>query len=239
MAVDPSSSLRLCRLHVWPNYPGLGFTLEQAPKGAPHIIRLVESNSPAAAGGLRIQDVVLQVNGEDVEGIEYEHVKRNIQEARDRKGLIELLVCDLTNYQKLKKNGIKFNTRSAIIMETPATIPAEYMNMQQRTPRTCQINLRPGDDSFGFEVANGEHDTGAYIQDVTPNSPAALAGLRKSDRIIEIDGKKVNSDLSASILDKLRKAKAKRTVRLFVADTDTYQYYRDNKMTLSSRAKTR
>ena len=46
-------NFRLCRLCGWSDYPTFGFDLTKE-SGALYVVRSVESNSPAAAGGLRI-----------------------------------------------------------------------------------------------------------------------------------------------------------------------------------------
>jgi S1-C subfamily serine protease len=40
----------------------------------PHLISLVESNSPAAAGGLKIWDVLIAINNKTVSNIDYAQV---------------------------------------------------------------------------------------------------------------------------------------------------------------------
>ncbi len=116
-------------------------------------------------------------------------------------------------------------------------MPIDYFNFPKHQPRTCNIRLGKSDTTFGFEVVNGENDVGAYIQEVFPNTPASDTSLRKSDRIIEIDDKFVDKDLSKSILEKLGKAKTKGAVKLYVVDTETYKYYQLNKIPLTSKGK--
>jgi C-terminal processing protease CtpA/Prc len=201
-------NFRLCQLCIWPNYGGLGFNLENAIS-PPHIIRTVESNSPAAAGGLKILDVVLAVNNQDVSGADYSLVTQAIKNARDTNGLIELLVIEKRYYQPLKDKGISFDPALAKRIKTPRTMPDDYRNFPKYTPRICEIRLSRNDQSFGFEVVNGIKDTGAFIQEVVPNSPAGRTTLRKSDRILEIDDKFVDNEPSKIILDRLFKAKKK------------------------------
>lgn len=229
-------NLRLCRLRVWPNFEGLGFNLEAASR-PPQIIRLVESNSPAAAGGLKILDVVLAVNQLDVTDANYDQVRDVIKRARDSNAPIDLLVMEQRFYQQLKKRNLPVNPATATVIETPAVMPNDYLNFVKHQPRTCTIRLNKSDPSFGFEVVNGENDIGAYIQEVFPNTPASTTLLRKSDRIIEIDDKFVDKDVSKSILEKLGKAKSKGAVKLYVVDTDTYKYYQLNKIPLPSKGK--
>jgi C-terminal processing protease CtpA/Prc len=231
-----NANVRLCRLRVWPNFEGLGFNLE-ASQRPPHIIRLVESNSPAAAGGLKILDVILAVNHQDVSESDYNQVKNAIKNARDSNAAIELLVVEQRFYQALKKKNLPIDPTSATTISTPTTMPIEYQNFPKHQPRTCNIRLNKSDSTFGFEVVNGENDVGAYIQEVFPNTPAANTSLRKSDRIIEVDDKFVDKDVSKSILEKLGKAKAKGAVKLYVVDTETYKHYQINKMSLSTKGK--
>ena len=237
-SADPlrNQNVRLCRLRVWPTFEGLGFNLE-ASQRPPHVIRLVESNSPAAAGGLKILDAILEVNQQDVSEAEYLQVRNAIKSARDSNGPIELLVIEQRIYQALKKKNIPVNRSSAIVINTPATMPAEYQNFPKHQPRSCTIRLNKSDPSFGFEAVNGENDMGAYIQEVFPNTPASATALRKSDRIIEVDDKMVDKDVSKSIMEKLGKAKSKGIVKLYVMDTDTYKHYQLNKISLSSKSK--
>lgn len=231
-----NANVRSCRLRVWPNFEGLGFNLE-ASNRPPHIIRLVESNSPAAAGGLKILDVVLSVNQEDVTNADYNQVRNAIRIARDSGGPIELRVIEQRFYQVLKKKNLPIGSIESMVIETPATMPNEYYNFPRHQPRTCMIRADRADASFGFEVVNGENDTGAYIQEVFPNTPASATPLRKSDRIIEVDDKLVDKDVSKSILEKLGKAKSKGAVKLYVMDTDTYKHYQLNKIPLASKSK--
>ncbi|CAF4673017.1 unnamed protein product, partial [Rotaria sp. Silwood2] len=140
---------RLCRLRLWSKFEGLGFHLEASPR-PPHIIRLVESNSPAAAGGLKILDVVLAVNQEDVSKADYDRVRNAIKTARDINIPIELLVVEQRFYQILKTRNISINSHIATIMNTPETMPSDYLNFPKHAPRTCYICLNETDTSFGF-----------------------------------------------------------------------------------------
>jgi C-terminal processing protease CtpA/Prc len=228
------ANFRRCRLCVWPSYDGLGFNLEKAVI-PPHIIRTVESNSPAVAGGLRILDLILAVNNQDVSAADYKTVTQAIKNARDSNDRIDLLVIEKCYYEQLRRHGISFNPGLARTIEAPATMPRDYINFPKYTPRTCEIRITKTDKSFGFEVVNGNKDIGAFIQEVFPNTPASKTSLRKSDRILEINNKFVDNKKSRSILEKLAKAKTKRSVKLYVVDTNTYRYFQENQIPLTSK----
>jgi hypothetical protein len=113
-------------------------------------------------------------------------------------------------------------------------MPKNYLNFPKNQPRECHIHLDKSDSSFGFEVVQGEDDVGAYIQEVFSNTPASKTSLRKSDRIIKINDKFVDRNESKSIREELNKAEAKGIVKLYVVDTETYEYYQANKIPLAS-----
>lgn len=228
------ANFRLCRLCSWPNYNGLGFNLENT-NPPPHIIRSIESNSPASAAGLRILDVLLAVNNQDVSAADYRTTSQAIRDAQTRNNRVELLVIERRFYVPFQSKGMVFNPNYARIMDTPPTMPREYENFVKYRPRTCEIQLNKNDESFGFEVVNGARDVGVWIQDVVPNSPAGRTVLRRCDRLLEVDGKFVDSEPSAMIFERLKKAKKKRVVKLYVVDTHTYKYFQERRVPLPSK----
>jgi hypothetical protein len=151
-----NANVRLCRLCLWPNFQGLGFDLVKSSQ-PPHHIGLVRSNSPAAAGGLKIRDVVLAVNQQNVSNADYDQVTDIIQTARDSNSYVELLVVEQHFYQELRKNKIAIDQSLARIIDTPPTMPFDYLNFPKHQPRTCDIRLNKSDTEFGFETVNGKN----------------------------------------------------------------------------------
>ncbi|CAF5037082.1 unnamed protein product, partial [Rotaria sp. Silwood1] len=220
---------RLCRLHLWADYNEFGFSLCERSQ-SPHIIYMVESNSPAMAGGLRIRDIILAINGKNVTNAHEKCIRKLITRARNSKSVVELLVCQEEIYAITRHKSKLHDLSIATRLETPTTIPVEYVEFARNPLRTCIIVLN-GDQnsSFGIATAHGQNDIGLYITYVVPNSLAALAGLRNSDRIIKIDGINVDKDKSKSIMNQIELAKMiNGAIELYVADTHAYKTYKDS-----------
>jgi C-terminal processing protease CtpA/Prc len=225
--------VRLCRLCLWSNFEGLGLHL-QPSTSPPHIINMIESNSPAAASGLRIWDIILSVNYHDMSQESYERVQKAIKVACNDVIYVDLLVVEKKYYKSLKSQNIDIDFTLATVITAPAKMPIDFAKFPKLIPRIYNLRLGQNDTAFGFNIANGENDVGAYIQTIYPDTPASDAGLRKSDRIIEINDRNVERRSGEYIDKKLRKAKAKGTIKLFVADTHTYEYYMKHNMKFSS-----
>ncbi|CAF4121313.1 unnamed protein product [Rotaria sp. Silwood2] len=229
-----NAKCRRCHLCLWSNYFGLGFTLAPALE-PPYIIESVESNSPAAAGGLRIRDIVLAVNDKNTFELSFDELKNIIQNARDAHGRIELLMIGPDFYETPNKSNEPINPRFVKTIKTPQTMPIDYQNFPKHQPRTCEMRLNRSDTSFGFQTVDPLTSVGMLIQEVYPNSPAANTSLRKCDRIIEIDDEFIDNVSSRTILEKLHTAQEEQHVKLYVVDTATYEFFQSNNIPLSSK----
>ena len=230
------ANLRACRLYAWSGFSGLGFDLK-TPATAPYEISLVESNSPAAAGGLKIGDIILTVNGKDIVKAKYTEFTEAIKKARAKKGPVELRVMEKRYYDDVVKQKVKINLKEARVIEAPQAQPADQANFPQQE-RICDIRLSDASQTFGFELVNGDKNIGVFIQEVSPNTPAAIAGLRKSDRVIRVDGELVDDKPSQISYDRIREARRNLAVKLLVMDTKTYKNYKKNGSVPSAPAAT-
>lgn len=53
-------------------------------------------------------------------------------------------------------------------------------------PRLC--HLKKGPNGYGFNLHSEKSRPGQFIRSVDPDSPAARAGLRPQDRLVEVRG---------------------------------------------------
>jgi serine protease Do len=209
-AVNAQSARREARAVVFPNaqtsYLGIGvadITAERAKalnlkedRGAE--VTSVEDDSPAAKAGLKEGDVILEFNGQAVQG--QAQLARLVQETpAGRQG--KLLISrggatqTLTATIGLKRGGpgalmgmrdVPFNMPEIRIPELP-DIPRVEMNLQSRRLGIVGEALDPEDQlSEFFGVKEG-----VLVKSVLKNSAAEKAGLKAGDVVVKVGDAKV------------------------------------------------
>ncbi|PAA61966.1 hypothetical protein BOX15_Mlig029045g1 [Macrostomum lignano] len=127
---------KLCSLRKWENYAGYGFNLhsEKGKKG--QFIGKVDPNSPADLGGLNIYDVLIEVNGINVEDASHNIVVGRVKSIPDR---VDLFVCDKETYSYCKENDIKLSSAMHNIDEhsTPARQPPVEERKKSSSPEAA------------------------------------------------------------------------------------------------------
>ena len=184
-------------------------------------VEKVIEGSPAQAAGLQNGDVIAKFNDDEITSVR--KLSRLIGEvAPDRQA--KLTVTRNGDNRELtvtlgKQPGPKFENGSFAItapgqtgrIEWPEMAPLPPLPPTRVTPRVRPVPSTPGFGSLmwsgsGRRIGVGvtsltkqlsEHfgvASGIMINNVRENSPAAKAGLRAGDIIVEVDGKKVDSD---------------------------------------------
>ena len=99
-------------------------------------------------------------------------------------------------------------------------------------PRLCVIRKWPDFQGYGFNLHAEKDKKGQYIGLVDADSPAEDAGLRKGDRIIEVNGDNIEDSSHTQVIQKI-KAGGEETA-LLVVDTDADEFYKNNGITITS-----
>jgi len=150
------------------------------PKGAK--ITRVFANSPAEAAGLREGDIIIAYDGEP------------ITNSRKLARLIEESPAGHQARVRILRDG-KEQELTATLASRSTTVPNEVARLQKiiadmgrnrRIGITTQPLTQQLADYFG--VAEGR---GLLVASVEANSPAARAGLKAGDVIVEADGEKI------------------------------------------------
>jgi C-terminal processing protease CtpA/Prc len=167
--------------------PFLGVGVEPAKEnGEGVVVKEVAPESPAAKAGLKTGDFILKVNGKDVPdvteflrkvGTYKPGDKLSVQIQRD--GLDKTITATL---------GQRLGAAPA----PPVVQPGLPKNLLLPQPQAAFLGVR-------IEPLTAENrkqlrvkaESGAVVKEVTPNSPAAQAGLEVKDVIVAVDGQAV------------------------------------------------
>ena len=114
---------RLCLLRKWPTFDGgFGFSLCDDLLNSTGSLKVknIIKNSPAEVGGLKINDILIEVNGEYVEYKSFFHLIEILKEAFNKQE-IELLVVTDEDAEWYRRKGISINSNFPNIQycETP------------------------------------------------------------------------------------------------------------------------
>jgi len=190
----------------------------QGPRGAE--ITLVDHDGPAGKAGLQPHDVILQVNGQNIESAE--DLRRKIRESSPgtsvnlsivRQGRPLTLTAKLANRADVERQAWQHMTGPD--QGTGDEAPLENIIVEHYTIETTPVPRSPSrGQSFIGTVLRSAPYTGATVETmspqlagffgappksgllvhgVEPNSPAALAGLRAGDVVLSVNATPVAS----------------------------------------------
>lgn len=163
---------RFCRLQRESREDQYGFDFKTLKSEGKHIATNVRDGYPAQKAGLRNGDYILEVNGRSIEGIEHEAVVNLI--FSNVKQVDLLVVEDLKGYRKVRKQQEKLMQQV-----TSSSIKRESSSFDVNRHR---IHLLPSYKGIGLHL---NYD--GVINYIEPSSPAELAGLRKDQKIVEVN----------------------------------------------------
>ncbi|MFG1243752.1 DegQ family serine endoprotease [Xanthobacter sp. V7C-4] len=162
------------------------------PRPTGVLVQHVVAHSPAAKAGLRLGDLIVAVEGQpidDPESLNYRFATRPIG------GKAALAV----------NRGGKEVSLVVVLEGAPETVPRDELVVRARSPFTgaTVVNLSP---AVAEELKVDANATGVVIYDVDDNSPAAAAGFKPGDVLVEVNGEKVarTRDLEQMVRTPLR-----------------------------------
>lgn len=103
------------------------------------------------------------------------------------------------------------------------------MSDQENKPRLCHLskwpdNIFPG---YGFNLHAEKGKAGQYIGKVDEGSPSEAAGLKESDRIVEVNGVNIGNENHQQVVTRIKAGGEE--VKLLVVDAETDRIYKENK----------
>jgi serine protease Do len=142
------------------------------------LVASVESGGPAAAAGLKPGDVILSVNGEEMD--DAEELVSVIGAAKPGSQIRLVLVRDSAKQEIAVTLG-QLTTGTATPQRGPAVEEGLGLTLSALTPEVAR--------QLGAEGSQG----GAVVTRVRPASPAAEAGVQTGDVVIEVNREPVRS----------------------------------------------
>ncbi len=177
-------------------------------------ITRVEENSPAATAGLKVGDVVVQYNGQHVEGIEqFSRFVRETPPGREvklaivRNGSPQTIVAKIGSRKGLGPEGFNFVMPKIEIPPMP-DIPSSVMMWHSGTLGIEAEPLR-GQLAEFFGVKQG-----VLVRSVGKNSAAEKAGVKAGDVILKVNDQNVATP--GEITGVLRSLEGNKTVPVVV-----------------------
>ena len=113
----------------------------------------------------------------------------------------------------------------------PSQDPTATLSHSYRA-RLCRLVANP--TGYEFNVHTERYRVGHYIGSVEARSPAATAGLRPDDRIIEVDGQNVETDSHDELIEKIARDRGEDQLILLVVDQKADEYFTEHDLELAA-----
>ncbi|KAM4609042.1 Na(+)/H(+) exchange regulatory cofactor NHE-RF3 [Polymixia lowei] len=198
---------------------GYGFSLRSVRGEQGLFMTQVTPGGVAEKAGVDVDDRLLEVNGENIEGSTHDGVVEKIKAAD---GSVVFLLVDKETDRHYQNKRIKIGAGLATIKHLP------------HKPRIAEMTKGP--DGYGYLLREEPNKTGMsmshFIKDIDSGSPAERAGLRDMDRLVAVDGQEVDCCSHQQVVDKIRQSGNK--CCLLVADEDTDKLYKMGGVSLMS-----
>ncbi|XP_043928063.1 Na(+)/H(+) exchange regulatory cofactor NHE-RF3 [Protopterus annectens] len=212
---------------------GYGFflRLERGRKG--HFIKDIDPGTPAEKAGLKDDDRLVAVNGDNVESTEHDDVVEKIRKCGNK---TKLLIVDKKADELFQKAGISpmvyWNevqepSPDYVMTEVP---PYPEEDQMKYKPKLCFLEKSPV--GYGFHMNAIRGTLGQFIKEVSKGSPAEKAGLEDDDIVVEVNGVNVENMAHEDAVLEVRKTKGK--LSMLVASKDAYNYFKANKIPITA-----
>ena len=145
----PIPSPRLCQLTKWPNCYGYGFNLTSERNRPGQFISSIDPESAAEAGGLKVGDRIVEVNGVNVSLENHKQVVARIKAVYDNTNLLVVdKACD--DYHRIHEIVVKSSLAHAVRLSDKVEIKREEEEgvLQQRNMLGLDVNMNKSETSY-------------------------------------------------------------------------------------------
>ncbi|MBN3308508.1 NHRF3 protein, partial [Amia calva] len=186
---------------------GFGFSLKSTKGYQGMFFTDVKPSGAAAKAGVRNNDRLIEINGENVEKSTHDQIVAKVKASG--KSVTFLVVDEETNTHFRNKN-LKLGASLATVKHLP------------HKPRIAEMTRGP--EGYGYYLRAEKKRPGHFIKDIDAGSPAEKAGLKDMDRLVAVNGEAVDSLVHDKVVEKIRECGNKCT--LLIVDEETDNIYR-------------
>ncbi|KAM3608289.1 uncharacterized protein V6R79_022650 [Siganus canaliculatus] len=186
--------------------PSFGFSIRSSGSKQGLFMTEVIPGSVAYKAGIRVNDRLVEINGENTEDYTHSQV---VEKIRQLGSSLMILVVDDETDEYYKNKRVTLGSWMATIEHLPLK------------PRMAEMNR--DSDGYGFLLKELPNQTGQYLQEIDSGSPAQRAGLKVMDRVVAVNGKEVDKCSHEQVVDMVRNGGNK--CCLVVVDKQTDQMF--------------
>uniref|UniRef100_A0A8C2KSW8 PDZ domain containing 3a n=1 Tax=Cyprinus carpio TaxID=7962 RepID=A0A8C2KSW8_CYPCA len=219
-------------LHLTQGPQGYGFLLRQEKLRSgrtAHVLREIDPCSPAETAGMEDGELVLAVNGEQVEDAEHEGVVSKIRQSGQQVTLTTISIPGRDYYTQLDISPLLFYEDNIPKREQFLKPPLPHQEGHQN-PRLCVLHKEGA--GFGFKLGCVQNKPGTYIGQVMTLSAGERAGLCEGDVVVEVDGQNVEEEYFDDVVRMIKEGAT--PLRLLVVEGLGYEKLRNARQTVSS-----
>ncbi len=239
-------AVRLCTLYRNDSASNIGFGVHTKPNQRTSIpkylrVSIVNFKSPAYLAGLDAGDLICEINGRSTLDMSHDESLYFIKSSYEVNNYVKLLVLSEFCYNWLREHDLLHTLRHD---HSSVFSYVDFLKANQKcVPRQCKVRiLIPQARSFGFKIetiptkpASSKQTYAHIIVMVERESSAYAAGLKKGDRILELNGINVEAENNEEVSDRIFEAyTSNKQLTLFVVDPDTDQYFKSKCIKLHS-----
>eukprot|EP00076_Gallus_gallus_P047087 XP_416669.4 Na(+)/H(+) exchange regulatory cofactor NHE-RF3 [Gallus gallus] len=210
---------------------GYGFYLRMEQNTGDHVIKDVDSKSPAAKAGLKDDDILVAVNSERVDALDHESVVGKIKQSEEK---TTLLVVDKETDAMYKLAQISPYSYYYKVQDPAPAKPEERVELHteqkvNHKPRVCKMVKGPS--GFGFNLNMVKNKPGLFINEVQKHGPADVAGVENNDVLVEVNGVNVMNEPYDNVVARIKESGNK--ITLLVCSKDAYKYFQDENIRIT------
>ncbi|XP_059417150.1 Na(+)/H(+) exchange regulatory cofactor NHE-RF3-like isoform X2 [Carassius carassius] len=194
---------------------GYGFYLRVEHGEDGQLIRALEMGGVAELAGLKDGDRIIRVNGTFVDSLEHSQVADLVRKS----GMsVTLHVLGEEAYKMAKANGVNLADPHSQSVQNQPTMNG--VSAPAAKAKLCY--LAKNSSGFGFSLKSTKGTQGIFMTDVVSGGIADQAGVKLSDRILEINSENVENLSHDQIVQKVKAAGDKLMLLLVDEDTDKF-----------------